>query len=160
MKSVPVGSWMRSLSFVVVRTLVILIKLFRIFWSPKAMAKQEAGTGTIFSKFKINPEGLCQIITSCCEINVRGVITGSKLLTTTYMEKNLSQARTFFEGLRPAWKHLNFPTVPLPQGPTKGTTVNKQEDAGCKAWNHGPEIQRRSVAGKILFYQQHLQRLV
>ena len=34
--------------FVVVRTLVILIKLFRIFWSPKAMPKQEAGTGTIF----------------------------------------------------------------------------------------------------------------
>lgn len=35
-------------ALLLLRTLVLLTKLFRILWSPKAMRKQEAGTGAIF----------------------------------------------------------------------------------------------------------------
>lgn len=143
-KSCPCGQLDEKFEALLLRTLVILIRLFRIFWSPKAMPKWEAGTGAnFFLNLKYIHRVSCQIITSCCEIHVCGIIN-RKQITNYNLWRKFVSGKNFLWRIAPSMKTFNFPTV-TPQGPTKGAIGNKQEDAGCRAlewltWNKGREL--------------------
>lgn len=62
------------------------------------------------------------------------------MLATTFGE-NLSQARTFFERLYPAWKHL----IPLQShhgDPQRVPSAINKEMLATEPWNYQREIQR------------------
>lgn len=104
-----------------------------------------------FPEFKINLQGFShQTILAAVKSMCVELLTGRKLLTTTFGE-NLSQARTFFERLYPAWKRL-IPLQSLHGDPQRVPSAINKEKLATESWNYQPEIQRGKWQGRKELY--------
>lgn len=74
------------------------------------------------------------------------LLTGRDLLAASFGE-NLSRARTFFERLCPAWRHL-IPLQSLLGEPQRVPSAINKEKLATESWNYQPEIQRGKWQGE------------
>ena len=73
------------------------------------------------------------------------LLTGRDLLAESF-GGNLSQARTFFERLCPAWKHL-IPLQSLLGEPQRVPSAINKKKLAAESWNYQPELQRGKWRG-------------
>ena len=130
-------------------TLVIFLELFRIFWSSKEMPKCETGMQTIFSQLKKNLQRFMLNSSSCCEINVCGIINRKKIVSYNLWRKFVS-GKNFLWKIVLSMEIFNSPTV-TPQEPTEDAISNKQGDTGYRllellAWNTEREMVGKKIA--------------
>lgn len=111
------------------------------------MPKRETGIKAFFPlEFKRNLRGFShQTIPAALVWVCVKLLTGRDLLAASFGE-NLSQARTFFERLCPAWKHL-IPLQTLLGEPQRVPSAINKEKLATESWNYQPEIQRGKWQG-------------
>lgn len=90
---------------------------------------------------------------SCCEINVCGIINRKKIVSYNLWRKFVS-SKNFRWKIVPSMEMFHFPAV-TPQGPTEDAISNKQGDAGYRllelpAWNTEREMVASLTVSQLL----------